>query len=82
MDPSPVALVFPMDPRKRVASESGKQIERCVISTFQIAQRLQVRISPIGRPPADRRVITVWTPDPISSRGIEEAPPSAAPLAE
>ena len=30
----------------------------------------------------DRRMITGRTPDPISLRGIEEAPRSAAPLAK
>jgi hypothetical protein len=38
--------------------------------------------APLGGPPADRRLITVRTADPISSRGIEEAPHSAAPLAK
>jgi hypothetical protein len=39
---------------------------------------LQRRISSMGAPAADRRLITVRTPDPISSRGIEEALHSTA----
>ena len=55
------------------AGKSGKQIEWCVISTFQVAESmgLQGRVSPVGGPPADRRLIPVsFDPhrNPVSRR--------------
>jgi hypothetical protein len=60
------------------AGKSGKQIERCIIASVQSAESMGFKGEFPQWEELGWRLITIRTPDPISSPGIEEAPHSAA----